>query len=473
METDFRFQTHPYAHQLEAFLRSKDAPVFAYIMDMGTGKSKVTVDNMAYLHEIGEIDLGVILAPKGVHAQWVHEQFPKHWPQRLAMRSWLFYSHKKPPSWVFDRRPNQMSIVCMNIESMSHDSGKQFLRKLLQTHGNRSFLAVDESSRIKTPNATRTKTLRTLGRQAGYRRILTGTPVTQGLQDLYAQYAFLDPDIIGVSTYEGFKQRYCDLERPHGRNVPVNAYVITGYRNTEELLSRVGRVSFSVTKDECLDLPPKVYMTREVEMSDVQARHYKDLKKHALTVLQSGELVTPMNALEMLLRLHQIVCGHLKGELITPCPRVTALGDVVEEAGKTIVWSRFKVDIHRICAELQRRGIEHVVHTGDVDTKDREVAIKRFMEDPNVRAFVATTDSGGIGLNLTAATTVVYYSNAFSLEKRLQSEDRAHRIGQTKSVTYVDLVTPDTVDTRIVDALKAKQDIASMALETLRATVAG
>lgn len=464
----YEFHTRPYAHQLEGFQRSKDARAFAYLMEMGTGKSKLLTDNIAYLRERDEIDCAVILAPKGVHRQWIEEQLPTHFPPRIPMQSWLFFSHKKPPPWVFQRNPKELVIVSMNLESLSHDSGQEFLKSLLRQHGLRTLVAVDESSRIKTPAASRTKALTRLTPKIGYRRILTGTPITQGLQDLYSQFRFLDPGIIGVPTYEGFRARYCITEAPRGRQVSPHAYKIVGFRDVDDLMTRVSKSSFSVAKEQCLDLPPKVYMTREVEMSPEQQTHYKALKKHALTVLESGELVSPINALELLLRLQQVVCGHVQGELISPCPRITALGDVCEEAGKTIVWSRFKTDVPRICEELKRRGLGHVVHTGDTPNDERGVVIRQFMTDPAIRCFVATTASGGIGLNLTAATTVVYYSNAFSLEMRLQSEDRAHRIGQTQSVTYVDLVTPGTVDTRIVDALRTKQDVASFALDTLR-----
>jgi SNF2 family DNA or RNA helicase len=471
-KTDFTFHTKPYAHQLEAFARSRNEASFALLMEMGTGKSKVTCDNIAYLREQDKIDCAVILAPKGVHTQWINEQLPTHFPPRIPRKDWLFFSHKNPPAWLFQRNPSELIVVSMNLESMSHDSGKTFLKSLLREHGLRTFVAVDESSRIKTPGATRTKTLRNLRHLIGYRRILTGTPITQGLQDLYAQFGFLDPAIIGVPSFEGFRARYCVTEAPRARNVSPHAYRIVGYQNVEELLERVGRASYSVAKSDCLDLPDKVYVTREVEMSPVQQTHYKALKKHALTVLDSGDVVSPQNALELLLRLQQVVCGHVQGQMINPCPRITVLGDVVEEAGKTIVWSRFKADVARICEELRSRRLKYVVHTGDTPSEERADVIKQFQTDPDTRVFVATAASGGIGLNLTQATTVVYYSNAFSLELRLQSEDRAHRIGQTQHVTYVDLVSPNTIDTRIVSALRGKQDVASMAIDTLRGIIA-
>jgi len=470
LDSTYDFHTPPYDHQRRAFEMSKDMRSFAYLMDMGTGKTKVALDVAAYLRERDLIDCVLVLAPKGVHAQWINEQLPAHWPPRVGHRPWLYLNGRKPPEWVLDRNDGYLRIVAMNIESLSYATGPAILKSLVRVHGMRMLIIVDEASRIKNPGASRTKVLQRLSQYVKYKRILTGTPVTQGLQDLYAPFQFLEYGCLGVSNYMSFRNRYCETEHPPGQH--PRAVKIIGYKNQDDLMRRVAKLAFQIKKEECLDLPDKVYVTRTVELSPEQRTHYLALKKEMLTFLDSGEVVSPLNALDAMIKLQQVVCGYL-GDQDLPCPRVNDCCDVVEEAGKTIVWCRFKRDVYRLAKELAKRGIGYVIHTGDQTTPLREEAKRLFMTDPATRVFLATAASGGIGLNLTAATTVVYYSNDFSAETRWQSEDRAHRIGQTQKVTYVDLVAPGTIDRQILGALRAKESISKFAYDKLRSIIEG
>jgi SNF2 family DNA or RNA helicase len=245
---------------------------------------------------------------------------------------------------------------------------------------------------------------------------------------------------------------------------------ITGFRKLDELTKSLQSFSYRVKKVDCLDLPAKIYQYRYVELTKEQKQLYKQVADIAVAVLK-GKVLTIDNVLTQILRLHQITCGHFKsddGEIIkVPNNRLTELVDVLEEADdKVIIWATYVEDIKTIQAKLKEiYGPQSVVsYFGDTSTDDRSDAVKRFQEDPSVRYFIGNPSTGGYGITLTAATTVVYYSNSYNLEHRLQSEDRAHRIGQTKSVNYVDLTVAGTIDEKIIKALRAKKNIAAQVL---------
>lgn len=466
---EYTFSTQPYAHQLTAFRRSADARAYAYLMEMGTGKTKVAIDNIAYLWESGSIDCALIVAPNGVHRQWIAEQLPLHLPPRINHRAFVHSAGKPFPAWPSKPDAKTLTVVALNVEALSHKRGQDIVRALVRGHGRRLMIVVDEASRIKSPNAIRTEALVKLGRQAGFRRALTGTPVTQGLHDLWSVFQFLDPAILETPSFTAFKREYCEVEPVPGRAAAWMTRIV-GYKNQDDLFRRIAPSSYAVKKEDCLDLPPKVYTTRETRLSPEQRQHYTSLRDLTLTQMDDGTIVSPVNALEKLMRLQQVVCGQLL-DADLPCPRFSDAADAVEEAGPALVWCRFRADVRRMAEELKSRGVPFVTHTGDTPMKDRADAIAAFM-DGRARVFLATTASGGIGLNLTRATCCIYFSNDFSAERRWQSEDRAHRIGQTSRVTYVDIVAPGTIDRKILGALRAKKNVSDLSMASLRELIA-
>jgi SNF2 family DNA or RNA helicase len=330
-------------------------------------------------------------------------------------------------------------------------------------------MAIDESTTVKNHQAARAKNAVMVGRNAQFRRILTGSPVTRSPLDLYQQCAFLDYGCLGQASYYGFQNRYAVVVQ---RSLGNHSFrQVVGYQRLEELTDKLTKFSFRVRKEECLDLPAKIYTRREVEMTEEQAKAYSQMKSLALAQLKEG-LVSTANALTQIMRLHQIVCGHTKldngQEVEIPSNRVAEMMDVLAEtSGKVIIWANYRQDIKRIVLAIQKEyGMSSVAsYYGDTSAEDRESAKVRFQDlNDDLRFFVGNPSTGGYGLTLTAASVVVYYSNNFDLEKRLQSEDRAHRIGQTVNVTYVDLITPGTVDEKIVKALRGKIDIASQVM---------
>lgn len=467
----YPFKTKPYAHQAKAWDMSKEKDEFGLFMEMGTGKTKVAIDTIAYLYDSGRINSVLIVAPKGVYMNWVTKEIPTHLPDhvRYVMASW-HAAPKKAEQQALDHVMSQsddLRILVMNVEAFSTERGTKFA-SLFMDIGGRVAMVVDESTAIKNPAAARTKNVIKVGMKAKYKRILTGTPVTRSPLDLYSQCQFLNPHLLGFSSYYTFRNRYAIMVDIKAGNRSFKK--IVGFKQLEELTKLLQRFSYRVKKADCLDLPDKVYQYRYVELSKEQKQIYKQLSDTAIASLQ-GKAITVDNVLTEILRLHQITCGHFKSDdgtiVDVPNNRLDELMDVLEEAGdKVIIWATYVQDIRKITEKLAEvYGPESVVtYYGATNTDDRSDAVKRFQDDHGTRFFVGNPSTGGYGLTLTAASTVVYYSNSYNLEYREQSEDRAHRIGQTKSVNYVDLCTQGTIDEKIIKALRAKKNIAAQVL---------
>ena len=294
---------------------------------------------------------------------------------------------------------------------------------------------------------------------------MTGSPVTRNPLDLYSQCEFLDPRLLDFASYYSFRNRYAIMKSANISGRSIN--LVTGYQNLGELSDKLKPFSYRVLKEDCLDLPDKIYMKREIQLTAEQKKLYDQMKREALATL-NGKTVTTMTALTQLMRLHQITCGHFSADdgsiQEIKNNRLAELLDVLEEIeGKAIIWAHYQHDVMNIYKLLEDKyGPGSVVHYyGKTLPEERDYAIKNFKTNDKVRFFVGTPQTGGYGITLTQANTVIYYSNGYDLEKRMQSEDRAHRIGQKKTVTYVDIIAEKTVDTKIVKSLRKKINIAS------------
>jgi len=468
--TEFLFKTKPYQHQLDALESSHDREEFALFMEMGCGKSKVAIDNFVHLYRQEKINGVLILAPKGVYDTWYSKEIPNHVPDEINYHSvkWSNANTQKNKKLLatLSEEPDRLNILIMNIEAFSTSKGLDFAKRFLNIFVGKALLGIDESTTIKNPTAKRTKNILTIGNLASYRRILTGSPVTKSPLDLYSQCEFLDPYHLGHQSYYSFRARYANMVKRNfgGRSVQI----VASYRKLDELTDKLEKFSYRVLKEDCLDLPPKVFTTRTVDLSEEQTKMYLTMRKAAIAE-HKGKLMSSMSALTTLLRLHQITCGTFKADdgTITQLKnnRLTALMDCLEETeGKAIIWATYREDIKNIVATLKKAYGEAstVEYHGGVDATLRQDHIAQFQDVKGpTRYFVGNPSTGGYGITLTAANTVIYYSNSYDLEKRLQSEDRAHRIGQTGSVTYVDLVSEKTIDERIIKSLKAKVNIAN------------
>ena len=466
----YKFKTKPYNHQLIALEKSWAQKTYALFMEMGTGKSKVLVDNIAMVYDRGAVRGALIVAPKGVYKNWNDIEIPVHLPDHVEHTKVMWEANitKKKQlelDTLFDGGTD-LKILIMNVEAFSTNKGLDFAHSFLNIFMGKALIGIDESTTIKNPTAKRTKNILKIGNLASYRRILTGSPVTKSPLDLYSQCEFLDLYHLGHQSYYSFRARYANMMQRNfgGRSVQL----VTSYRRLDELAENLEKFSYRVLKEDCLDLPPKVFTTRRIELSDEQKEKYVTMKKSAIAELD-GKLMSSMSALTTLLRLHQITCGSFKADdgTVTPLKnnRLTALMECLEEVeGKVIIWATYREDIKNIVIALKKAYGEAstVEYHGGVDTAYRQDHIAQFQAKTSpTRYFVGNPQTGGYGITLTAANTVIYYSNSYDLEKRLQSEDRAHRIGQTGSVTYVDLIAEGTIDERIVKSLKDKVNIAN------------
>ena len=475
---NYKFKTPPYKHQLTALEKSWNRETYAYFMEMGTGKTKVLIDNAAMLYDKGKIDGLLIIAPKGVIGTWYNQELPAHLPDHIENVTvlWQALINKKQQSKLntLFEISNDLHILIMNVEAFSTDKGVKFAKKFLLSHN--TLMAIDESTTIKNPKALRTKSIVEISKMAKYRRVLTGSPVTKNPLDLYAQCYFLDPEHLGHESYYSFRMRYAIMKTAFisGRSIQL----VSGFRNLAELSEKLKPFSYRVLKEDCLDLPPKIYMKRTIDLTAEQKKVYKQMKEEALAELH-GKQITTITALTQLMRLQQITCGHFVADDGTiqeiKSNRLSELRDILEEVeGKAIIWAHWQRDIQSIVKEIKKvHGPCSVVDYYGLTTQEaRETNRKRFQEDDKCRFLVGTPQTGGYGITLTAANTVIYYSNGYDLEKRLQSEDRAHRIGQKKSVTYIDIIAEDTIDKKIQDSLRKKINIASEVLgEELRSWI--
>ena len=467
---NYKFKTKPYAHQITALKKSWHKDTFAYFMEMGTGKTKVLIDNLAMLYDKGKVDGALIVAPKGVIGTWYNQELPTHLPNHVENVAVLWQSNinKKQQdklNRLFESGHN-LHILIMNVEAFSTDKGRSFAAKFLRSH--KSLMAIDESTTIKNPKAKRTKNILSLAELTRYRRIMTGSPVTRNPLDLYTQCYFLDPFHLNHSSYYSFRNRYAIMKSANISGRSIN--LVVGYQNLSELSDKLKPFSYRVLKEDCLDLPDKVYMKRQVDLTQEQIRLYRQMKQEALATL-NGKTVTTMTALTQLMRLQQITCGHFVADDGTTQNikhnRMSELMDILEEVeGKAIIWAHWQRDVELIVEAIEKQyGPGSVVHYyGKTLPEQRDYAIENFKNNDKVRFFVGTPATGGYGITLIQANTVIYYSNGYDLEKRMQSEDRAHRIGQTKKVTYVDIIADDTVDTKIVKSLRKKINIASQVM---------
>jgi len=467
----YPFKNKPFVHQQAYLQRFWEYQVAALFADMGTGKSFMLINNVAMLYDRGKLNGFLIVAPKGVYRNWYDTEIPKHLPDHVVYRMAIWSPNpRKAEQKAMDELftvTEDLKILVMNVEAFSTAKGTAYAKRFLLVHN--AMMAIDESTTIKTPGSARSKNTEKVGRGARYRRILTGSPVTKSPMDLYQQCAFLSDDCLDVSSYYVFQARYAVTVE---RQLNTHSFKqIVGYRRLDELKEKLDRFAYRVKKEECLDLPDKLYVKREVDLTPEQVKAYNEMKAFAMAQIDGG-LVSTVNALTQIMRLHQIVCGHVKLDdgtvLELPNKRMDELLAVVEETdGKIIIWANYRHDIEAIKLALAKEYGMNAVGTyyGDTDGDERKRVVEEFQKpDSDMRFFVGNPSTGGYGLTLTAAHTMVYYSNSFDLEKRLQSEDRAHRIGQTKNVTYIDLIAVGTVDEKIVKALRAKIDIATQVL---------
>lgn len=489
-------KTTPMKHQVNALAAAYNAPAkpsrddnFAYLMDMGTGKSKVVLDEWGSGAVTKTLPNLLVIAPAGSYRNWfagknglanseldVHldpalreDMIVNHW------RSGAGKGHRDSLA-TFLRTRDRPRALFVNVEALSSVvKARELVEEYLESGD--TYMAVDESTTIKNGDSLRGKYITNVGKRAACRRILTGLLTPRSPLDAWGQFNFLDWKILGSPSFFGFKRKYAitrkmlvDAEYYDGEPVEGTGRsieVVVGYKNIEEMHDRIAPYSFRVLKEECLDLEPKKFLTRDVEHTAEQRKAYRELKENATTELARGGFVSVDMMLQMMIRLHQINLGYVvddEGNIRDlPENRTQAVIDILDEhRGKAIIWSPF---IHRI-EELERKlgkeyGKKAVAKFYGPNRTTRHLEEARFLGDPDCKYMIASQPTGSRGNTWVNANLNIYDSNSYDLEHRQQSEDRTHRKGQVNRVTYVDLMTEDTVDFRFVHALRNKYSLAT------------
>lgn len=456
-------KTVPFNHQAECLKLSWERKAFAILLEQGLGKTKVCLDTVELLFKAHRVEAMLVVAPNGVHFNWSRNQVPLHLDCPYVM---VEYGAGKVKTKKFDAqvfellaptfKQRRLRLLIVNVEAYSTPGAAVDLSlKLLDKFP--TLMVIDESTRIKTPRAQRTKRIIALGRHAKFKRILTGTPVTQSPFDVYSQFQFLDPTLLGFYSYTAFRHNYgCWGKRftqKAGRSWEYEELI--SYVHLDDLRARLKPHYYRKEKSECLDLPPKVYKTIGVDLSPQQVRLYQRVLDEGVLEFDDFRLLTPLQ-ITRLLRCQQITGGFLPTEeagVVKPLPenpKLDLLLELIEDhPGKTIVWARFRAEITAIVAKLKGAyGHDQVVeYHGGVPSGKRPGMVKNFQEGK--ARFLVGQQASGVGIDLYAAETVFYFSNDFSYEHRYQSEDRCHRVGLKHPVLYVDLIANDTVDERV------------------------
>ena len=512
----------PFTHQLERWRAQREKLFWANFWEQGTGKSCKMMMDAAWLYSHGMIDGMIVLAPNGVHRNWITDEVPTHWPTELGKPGVVWYRSKSAEAKYHQREiwdcinHEGFAILAMSYDALDTEDkpakpgvrdelvrgGRSWIKEFLAKRRLGVICVADEASRIKGHDTWRTLWSCRIAEMVKYRRIANGTPISNSPFDLYAQVCFLDPLIgprgglqgkfwlsKGINSFQGFKTQFgvwgtgfrWGVDKKTGQKKKIEFPDLKGYRNLDLLNQWLSEISDRITKEDAgLNLPEKLYKTLRFDLTPAQRRVYDLLKEESIAILDTGELVTTPLVLTKMLRLQQVCNGYVsvddpEGEPIldigTENPRLDLLCEVCEDLGhKAIIWTRFKRDVDLIMARLAEMKLKAVRYDGSVGDDERRENVLAFQKG-DAQFFVSNPVAGGEGLTLLgdqsegaaeslACKTVIYYANNFSLQNRLQSEDRAHRIGQKWPVQYIDIVASDTLDDHIAANLKMKFNIA-------------
>lgn len=489
----------PYSHQLSTLESSADKEYWAWFLEMGCGKSYICIHNIALAYQRGWINSAIIVAPKGVYMNWVYNEIPKYMPSDITYEvvNWdsakvnTKYWQRKMTTFLNNRDPGTLRVLVVNPECFrqvrKRDSDSLLYIKEFVSQS-KCFLAVDESTVIKSTKAAKTKLIIDVGTQCTMRRIMSGYPNPESPIDFVGQCYFLSPKSLGLpaNLYQAwmvFRARYAILEKQFMGTKSFD--VVTGYQRLDELSEKLTKFSTRLKKADCLDLPEKIYRQHVVGLSKKQIKAYNDMVRDSVTIIKHAEeehTITAEIVLTQIIRLQQILCGFTKnnqGEIVSVdddvIPRELALLSDLERASgsKVIIWSHLRPAIARIHQLITKEYGEDsiVLYTGGLKDSERKERVEQF-QDPNssVRFFLGQQRAGGFGITLTASDQTIFYTNEYPYETRIQAEDRNHRIGQTLPVTYTDIMVPGTVDESVRMDHHRKGDLGNKVLEGEKVT---
>jgi hypothetical protein len=478
----FSYKTEPFKHQKEVFELSRERETFALFWEMGCGKSKTTLDTAAWLFAKGEIDGLLVVANKGSYMGWYLEHVPEH----LSCNHYCTYyaasmrKHEKQNlEAAMEPNGEQLDVLCINAEALSRGKAVGLCEKFVANH--RCMVVVDESDTIKNTKSKRHKNIVAIGREAKYRRILTGTPTAESPLDLYGQCNFLEPGLLGFKSEFNFRHYYAviqdvsiDPSKPWMKFERVLQLV-----NQDELSKRLNDFSSRLKKETCLDLPDKIFETRYIEATDEQRQIYDDLRQTAVVEFEDG-MLTSTSAMATMTKLMQIACGFVKDDegVIREIPNRrldTFMDDALTTGGKRIVFCHFTHDVDAVCNALKAEyGDESVMRYDGQNIDSRDLELAQWKERDETDWLVSNLAVGSRGLNLQRESHLMFY---YSLNHRLQlfqqSQDRIHRPGQKYHCTYIQYAVRNTLDIAIIRALREKRDLAEFFMTEFREVMIG
>lgn len=471
---EYRFKLPNYKHQQDEWDRHRDDDARALLWQMRTGKTKAVLDLACYRRLKGDIDAVLVLAPNGVHVNWVRRQLPVHmWDSvPYVAHAWQASEAHKPEhaaslERVLSCRGEVLAVLAVNSESIIHDKPAKVIGRFLRRHKGRVLLVTDESHDFRSPGSKRTKRARSLKRYCNVRRILTGTAVSNSPLAAYSQFELLEDHALGFADFAEFERKYAYYvqERTRGGKSYER---LDHYRDLDDLQERMSRWASVVLREDVDDMPELVMDERTVVLPESLMKAYRTLLKEMIVELEDGGEVEAIDGGARLIKLQQMLGGFVVDvdgvvrELVTDedNPRVQAMLEEVRESDrKVIVWCKYREDIRRVVRSLTAEGIRCVEYHGGVHSQSRrQEAIDLFNRDPEVRVFVGQPKAGGQGLDLSAADLILWYSHTFDLIERDQANERATQIGG-KTVTIKDFVTPGTVDDYILSNLGEKRSV--------------
>lgn len=469
----YKITPRPYQQSgIELFLQN---PYFGLFDEMGVGKSKVVVDSQNLLFLKEKITAVIVVCPNGVKGQWADPergQIVTHSPDSFPYCIVKVETQKK--NWMVRdiRTPHKLLWVVVNYEATRIGRIQTNLCDIVNNHA--TTVVLDESIYIKNYRSLQTKACMFFSRNAKRRHCLNGTPIDNNYLDYFSQFTFMHPSILGFDKFISFRNRYAVMGGHMVNNRPVQ---VVGWQNIDELKRKIAPFYRRVTKKEALDLPEKVYQTLEITMDKETEKAYNSML-HNLVVYIDKQIYQANIILTKLLRLSQISSGFIsQKDDVTGQDTVTRLHahkikpmlDIVEEnSGSTVLFCHFKPEIQVICEALEKAKVPYGQIHGGVKNDKREEYIRKFQNN-ELKVMVCQLQTGGLGIELSAASVVIYMSNPFRWSIRSQSEDRVHRIGVKNCVTYYDFLSVrsngrKTIDHKIIDIVRNKKDIAEEAL---------
>ena len=474
-------KTIPRKHQQEAYewMAGKDAlSLFHY---MRSGKSKLIIDDAIRAYKEGRINAVIVCAPNGVHANWAERELPTHAWDDIEWDSWIWRTTDKTSEQRFYEAWKKKALVfyCVPHHSIRRDDLGRILWRIL--HKRKVYVVFDESHAFAQPGSKQTKRAVAIARHCPVRRIMTGSPLENRPFQAYSQFNLLKPHCLGFKRYKAFEQKYGIFERGMRAQRDESGEVervihfpkLVGYQNLDDLRKRIAPYCHVVTREMIEDMPSFVRSTREVVMTERQARIYDEIRDGIVADVE-GEKVSIGSMSPRWIKLQQILSGFLVDksyapwEIQGPNPRIKALVDeVISGDGRVLVWCAFQRDIDQCTAALQSAGRHVVQYHGRASDREKAKAreLMRYGTDPYGPDLVGHPQSGGVGLNLAGASRVIWYSHTFDAVVRMQADERATEVGGG-NVSIVDLVGVHpmpgrrTIDHTILVAQESKTDVA-------------